>query len=179
MSPLVGLCGRHLLRELAFVFEANGFRWVRLMKRLLRKTCHRVNRSTTKTLTEAECRSVRKQYRTILTQGRKERPKIPIRTKGTRERISKSDAHNLHERLAKHEESVLRFIGDPDVSFTNSAGEQKIRMAKVKIRCLDASAPAATPRYGAGSQAISTQWPYADTTRSLQSRSRSPETPQT
>ncbi len=68
-----------------------------------------------------------KRYRTILTQGARELPDIP--TKGKRGR--KSDAHNLHERLMKHEN--LRFTDDPDVSFTNNAGEQKIRMAKVKV----------------------------------------------
>ena len=32
------------------------------------------------------------------------------------------------------EESVLLFMSDPDVSFTNNTGEQKIRMSKVKIK---------------------------------------------
>ena len=128
------LCGSHLLRELTFVVESNGFRWARLMKKLLREACHRVNKSATKVLAEAERLAVRKRYRTILTQGGKELPEIPPRQKGKRGRVAKSDAHNLHERLAKHEESVLRFMGDPDVSFTNNTGEQKIRMAKVKIK---------------------------------------------
>ena len=86
------------------------------------EACHRVNKSATKTLTEAVRLAVRKRYRTILTQGGKELPEIPPRPKGKRGRIAKSDAHNLHERLAKHEESVLRFMGDPDVSFTNNTG---------------------------------------------------------
>ena len=60
-------------------------------------------------------------------------PPPPARPKGKRGQIAKSDAHNLHERLVKHEESVLRFMSDPHVSFTNNAGERKIRMAKVKI----------------------------------------------
>ena len=34
----------------------------------------------------------------------------------------------------RHEESVLRFMGDPHVSFTNNAGKRKIRMAKVKMK---------------------------------------------
>ena len=59
---------------------------------------------------------------------------IPSRPKGKRGRTAKSDAHNLHERLVKHEESVLRFMSDPHVSFTNNAGERKIRMAKVKMK---------------------------------------------
>jgi len=123
-----------LLRELTFIVDSNGFRWARLMKKLLREACHRVNRSDAKTLTAAERRAVRKRYRTILTQGGKELPEIPPRPKGKRGRVAKSDAHNLHERLEKHEESVLRFTANPDVSFTNNAGEQKIRMSKVKIK---------------------------------------------
>ncbi len=104
------------------------------MKKLLREACHRVNRSTAKVLTETGRAAVRRRYRTILTRGGKELPEIPPRPKGKRGRIAKSYAHNLHERLAKHEGSVLRFMGDPDVSFTNNAGERKIRMAKVKIK---------------------------------------------
>ena len=128
------LCGSHLLRELAFVFESSGIRWARLMRKLLREACHAVNRSTAKTPSEAERRAIRKRCRTIPTRGGKELPEIPPRPKGKRGRIAKSDDRNLHERLAKHEESVLRFMGDPDVSFTNNAGERKIRMAKVKIK---------------------------------------------
>ena len=148
------LCGSHLLRELTFIVDSNGFRWARLMKSLLREVCHRVNRSDTKTLAEAQRLAVRKRYRTILTQGARELPDIPPRPKGKRGRIAKSDAHNLHERLAKHEESVLRFMGDPHTSFTNNTGEQKIRMAKVKIKgvgMLPNPAPRRSP--GAGSQA--------------------------
>ncbi len=66
-------------------------------------------------------------------QGGKELPAVPPRAKGQRGRIAKSDAHNLYERLAKHEETVLRFLHDPDVSFTNNAGERGPRMSKVKM----------------------------------------------
>ena len=38
-----GLCGSHLLRELAFVIDANGYRWAALMKRLLQETCKEVS----------------------------------------------------------------------------------------------------------------------------------------
>ena len=127
------LCGSHLLRELVFIVESNDFRWARLMKNLLRETCHRVNKSDTRALSQAECRSVVKRYRTILTQGAKELPDIPPRPKGKRGRIARSHAHNLHERLVRHEESVLRFMRDPDTSFTNNTAEQKIRMVKIKV----------------------------------------------
>jgi len=128
------LCGAHLLRELTFVADSNDYRWARLMKTLLRGACHRVNKSATRTLTAPERRRIVKRYRTILTQGARELPDIPPRPKGQRGRIAKSDAHNLHERLVRHGESVLRFMAEPDVSFTNNAGERKIRMAKVKIK---------------------------------------------
>ncbi len=58
------LCGSHLLRELTFVVESNGYRWARLMKSLLREVCHKVNKSASKTLNEADRRAVRKRYRT-------------------------------------------------------------------------------------------------------------------
>ena len=128
------LCGSHLLRELTFIVESNGYRWVRLMKKVLCEICHEVNKSETGVLGEAECRKYRKRYRTILTQGGKEMPGIPQRREGKRGRIAKSFAHNLLERLLKHEGSVLRFMSEPDVSFTNNAGERKIRMSKVKMK---------------------------------------------
>ena len=128
------VCGSHLLRDLAFVIDSNNYRWARLMKKLLREICDKVNKSETGVLSEAECRRYVKRYRTILTQGGKEMPKIPQRREGQRGRIAKSDAHNLHEAMLILEESVLRFMSDPDVSFTNNTGEQKIRMSKVKIK---------------------------------------------
>ena len=102
------------------------------MKALLRAACHQLNGSQSKALSTAACKALRKRYRTILTQGRRELPAIPPRTKGQRGRIAKSDPHNLHERLTQHEESVLRFLHDPDVSFATNAGERGLRMSKVK-----------------------------------------------
>ena len=128
------VCGSHLLRDLAFVVDFNNYRWARLMKKLLCEICDKVNKSETGVLSEAECRRYVKRYRTILTQGGKEMPKIPQRREGQRGRVAKTDAHNLHEAMLILEESVLRFMSDPDVSFTNNTGKQKIRMSKVKIK---------------------------------------------
>ena len=128
------VCESHLLRDITFVVDSNNYRWVRLMKKLLCECCDAVNKSETGVLSEAECRKYVKRYRTILTQGGKEMPEIPKRRDGKRGRIAKSDAHNLHEALSILEECVLRFMSDPDVSFTNNTGEQKIRMSKVKIK---------------------------------------------
>ncbi len=100
------LCGSHLLRALTFVVDSNAMRWARLMTTLLRLTCHRVNTSPIKTLPEDIRRTVRTRYRAILEHGTRELPAIPPRPKGKRGRLAKSDAHNLHERLVRHEDSV-------------------------------------------------------------------------
>ena len=104
------------------------------MKKLLQEYCHKVNESETKALSKEEYRKCVKRYRTILTQGGKEMPEIPQRPKGKRGRIAKPFSHKMHERLFEKEDSVLRFITDPNVSFTNNTGEQKIRMSKVKMK---------------------------------------------
>ena len=128
------LCGAHLLRELAFVWESGDFRWARRMMTLLRKTCHRVNSSEAKALPDEEYRKVRTRYRNILTLGARELPDIPMPQNKKRGRIAKSAAHNLHERMKNHETEILRFAIDPYTSFTNNVGERGLRMSKVKMK---------------------------------------------
>jgi hypothetical protein len=127
-----GLCGSHLLRELTFIIEANGYAWARNMKRLLQETCIKVSQSTEKKLDDKDLANLQKRYRNILTRGAKELPVIPPKPSGKRGKLAKSDAHNLLERMQTHEESVLLFAKDPHVSFTNNRAERDLRMAKVK-----------------------------------------------
>jgi transposase len=126
------LCGSHLLRELTFVVETNGYAWAAHMKRLLKDTCKAVAQSPTKCLSENDYKNLQKRYRTILTQGAKELPPIPPRQNGKRGRIAKSDAHNLWERLKVREQAVLLFAKLPHVAFTNNRAERDLRMSKVK-----------------------------------------------
>jgi len=127
-----GLCGSHLLRELTFIIDANGYAWARNMKRLLQESCVNVSKSPEKTLEAKALANLQKRYRNILTRGAKELPAIPPKTNGKRGKLAKSDAHNLLERLQKHEASVLRFTKEPHVSFTNNRAERDLRMSKVK-----------------------------------------------
>jgi hypothetical protein len=127
-----GLCGSHLLRELAFVVESNRFRWAARMKRLLQGACKRVSERQEKCLDDKEYARLQKCYQKILEQGVSEMPPIPDKPEGKRGKIAKSDAHNLLERLQKHEASVLLFAKDPLVPFTNNRGERDLRMSKVK-----------------------------------------------
>ena len=126
------LCGAHLLRELTFIVDAHDYAWAKRMKRLLLHACHEVAQRDDKTLSEREYKAVQKRYRTILTQGEKELPPIPPRQKGQRGKVAKSDAHNLWERMKKHESAVLRFAKHPHVAFTNNRAERDLRMSKVK-----------------------------------------------
>lgn len=127
-----GLCGSHLLRELTFIIDSNGYAWAKNMKKLLQRTCKLVSQSKNKQLTDEAYANLQKCYRNILTRGEKELPPIPPKPKGKRGKIAKSDAHNLWERLKEHESAVLLFARNPYVSFTNNRAERDLRMAKVK-----------------------------------------------
>jgi transposase len=127
-----GLCGSHLLRELTFVIEANGYRWAASMQRLLLESAKQVANSAHKCLSEDDHLKLTKRYRVILARGAMELPPIPPRQEGQRGRVAKSDAHNLWERLARHEAAVLLFAKRPEVAFTNNRAERDLRMSKVK-----------------------------------------------
>lgn len=127
-----GLCGGHLLRELTFIIDSNGYRWAKKMKRLLQKACKMVSSRKEKCLTADEYLKLARLYRKIIAAGEKELPAIPEKTTKRRGKVAKSDAHNLWDRLKKYETSVLLFARVPHVSFTNNRAERDLRMAKVK-----------------------------------------------
>lgn len=126
------LCGSHLLRELTFIKDSNGYKWASNMKRMLQETCKIISKRDSKQLTEQEYKNLQKRYRNILTRGEKELPAIPPKQNGKRGKVAKSDAHNLWERLKDHESAVLLFAKLPYVSFTNNRAERDLRMSKVK-----------------------------------------------
>src|SRR5487761_1906395 len=51
-----GLCGAHLLRELAFIVEADRYPWAKNMKRLLQETCTKVAQRKRKKISARESR---------------------------------------------------------------------------------------------------------------------------
>lgn len=127
-----GLCGSHLLRELTFIVDSNQYRWAENIKRLLKQTCRIVANREAKCLDDKEYANLQKRYRNILTRGFRELPEVPPRPAGRRGKLAKSDAHNLWERLKKHEAAVLLFAKKGHVPFTNNRAERDLRMAKVK-----------------------------------------------
>ena len=120
------------LKALAMTAAEEASMWGVKAVPLARTVRHQVSKRDDKTLTPSEYKALQKRYRTILTQGARELPPIPPRQNGQRGKVAKSDAHNLWERMQKHEIAVLRFAKHPDVAFTNNRAERDLRMAKVK-----------------------------------------------
>ena len=127
-----GLCGAHLLRELTFIVNANDYRWAANIKKLLIETSKKVSKRKRKKLSQKEYANLQKRYRNIMTRGENELPEIPPKPNGQRGRMAKSAAHNLWERLSRHEDAVLLFAKNSHVPFTNNRAERDLRMAKVK-----------------------------------------------
>jgi transposase len=126
-----GLCGAHLLRELKFAHEEQRQAWAFEMSQwLLYLSELRAARSDAPFSAEGLA-FFEAHYEAILARGAAELPPPPERVAG-RGRLPKSKSANLHERLVKHRDAVLRFVHDPQVPFTNNLAEQAVRMAKVQ-----------------------------------------------
>ena len=163
-----GVCGAHLLREITFIVESNGYAWAKNIKRLLQQTCRRVSRRQRKRLSPREYAALQQHYRNILTRAEHKLPPIPARHNGNRRRIAKSDAHNLWGRLKEHETAVLLFAKDPNVPFTNNRAERNLRMSKVKQKVSGCFRKAQRP--AAASPATCRPWPTKASTLSSLSK---------
>ncbi len=135
---LHGLCNTHHLRELLFLYEEQNQAWAgKMIKALLDMHDFTLTRKEMPIiqLTEEEKAPWLAHYRTIIGQGWNENPlplSAPVPKK--RGRVKKTKAQNLLVRLEGHESSVLAFLHDLNVPFTNNLGEQDIRMLKVRMK---------------------------------------------
>ncbi len=126
------LCGPHLLRELKFLEDSNGYKWATNMKKLLQEAAKTVSsRTKMRTLYEREYIKLQSRYRNILTRALKELPDFPEAT-GKRGRPKHTDAQNLWLRLNEHEESVLKFAAIKEIDFSNNRAERDLRVNKLK-----------------------------------------------
>jgi transposase len=120
-----GLCNAHLLRELNFFSEEKGHQWAARMQNLLLQA-----------LKDPQAKSARgwkQNYTRILNEARSEHPYTPARRrKKQRGRSARPAVNNLIERFEKHKDSILRFIFEQPVPFTNNQAERDLRMAKVQ-----------------------------------------------
>lgn len=131
---LHGLCNAHLLRELVFLVEQQGQRWARKMFLFLLAMHRYVKRQRDRAspITSAHISRCRKRYAALIAQGRLENPPLPPPLVKRRGRVGKAKAQNLLDRLETHSDSVLAFLYDPSVPFSNNQAEQDLRMMKVQ-----------------------------------------------
>lgn len=120
------LCNAHIMRELKGAEEKYGCHWAKLMHALF-KAMYKVCEDGGGSVPADMRKKLRTRYRTILTNGEKE---CGITDDLGKQKRTKPQ--NLLIRLREHEESVLRFLEDPAIPFTNNLAENALRMAKVQ-----------------------------------------------
>lgn len=129
-----GLCNAHLLRELTFLHDVLGQRWAKRMLELLL----RMHRSVASDRDVGSSASPRLaawtwKYKALLREGfaenRERKTPVGPRPRGHPKRTK---AQNLLFRLRLHERSVLAFLHDFRVPFSNNQAEQDLRMMRVQ-----------------------------------------------
>jgi len=133
---LHALCNAHILRELVFAHEVNKQAWAKsLFDLLIDMNNKRDEQMRVASHFPEECLlEWHQKYKEILSEGQKANPPIipaPDAPK-KRGRKKQSKTQNLIGRLIANEESVLAFLHDFRVPFTNNLTEQAARMMKVK-----------------------------------------------
>ena len=125
-DALHALCNQHLLRELKFLVEQHQEAWAAELSRFLLdwKDDPLIHSG----LDEAQFKRAHARYQAIVRQGRRAYP----RRQPGQGRTRQCKAANLLDRLEDFDLSVLAFLIDPNVPFTNNQGEQDIRMIKIK-----------------------------------------------
>lgn len=133
-----GLCGAHLLRDCRFAWKEEKERWAGSMHSFLAEACAAVNRAAAQGRTRFNSHTIQwweDRYDAILRAGlRLHASKKPMPRTGERGRIKQRFGKNLIDSLTEHRESVLRFLRDFSVPFTNNQAERDVRMSKVKLK---------------------------------------------
>lgn len=130
------VCNAHVIRELTFALEEFKQRWAGKLKKLLCRIHTLVERrrdSGISMLDERTLKRNRARYAALIVRGLRINP----RQRGSphiRGRIKQSKVRNLLERLRYHADSVLLFMYDFTVPFTNNLAERGLRMSKVKMK---------------------------------------------
>ena len=119
-------CNAHHIRELEAVSKYDKESWAAPLKKLLQFACYRAKLPDVLRYQER----ISNQYDVWIEQGLQYHqllPPLESRT-GKKQRTG----YNLLIRLRDNKDSVLRFMYEPEVPFTNNLAEQDLRMMKVK-----------------------------------------------
>jgi transposase len=125
------LCNAHLMRELQGVCENENHRWPQELFGLFEMMSCTSAAAEGSALSSELAGWFEQTYDEILRRGQSELAP-PRKKPGARGRAKNTRAANLHERLSKHRDAVLRFLRDPGVPFTNNQAERDIRMVKLR-----------------------------------------------
>ncbi len=128
-----GLCNPHLLRELTFLFEQQDQTWAKKMFDLLLDMNDFVGDQNDQ-LTPGQKDPWLKQFHKILSEGWEANPLPEKPKKKKRGRQAKTKSQNLLTRFDDFEDSILAFLHDINVPFSNNLAEQDIRMIKVRLK---------------------------------------------
>lgn len=118
------LCNAHHLRELKFLYECQNMKWAKLMTDFLVEVNDKKQlflKTKKHTFSKHKLKEYELSYDDILKKAQKEQAR-----RGT------ITSRNLLKRLREYKSSVLLFIRDFSVPFTNNGSERDIRMHKVK-----------------------------------------------
>jgi transposase len=154
-------CNVHLLRELVFLSEEQGYVWAHALKELLleMKEATREARSQARYgLHPLEVADWEAQFLRLLEQGDLAHPRATAPA-GTRGKCKQTPGRNLVDRLRKYQKAFLCFLEDLRVDFDNNLAERDLRMIKVQQKI------SGTFRSLAGAQAFSRIRGYLSTLR--------------
>ena len=127
-----GICNAHLLRELQFVEEQLHQPWAALMQALLLEMHQARQAHPDQPLAPQSQLDGILRYQSLLQAGRQANPPLPPSSQPHRGRRKQTKPQNLLDRMEKYQSSILAFLDDPQVPFTNNQAEQDIRMIKVQ-----------------------------------------------
>jgi transposase len=127
-------CKSHLLRELIFLFEQHRQPWAGDLHDLFMDMflCVQNRKARDAPVTEKEYKRWSQQYWKILRAGRRANPLTPKQRANPRAKQSKEQ--NLLDRLEGYDESILAFLWNLDLPFTNNEAERAFRMMKVRLK---------------------------------------------
>ena len=130
-----GLCNVHLERDLQAVLELDLQPWAGAMRALLGTAEQAVGAAVAAGedhLPAERLAVLTTHYHELIAQGLAANPLSDPPPVPRRGRPKKSKARNLLERLQTHAESVLRFLHDFRVPFSNNQAERDLRMVKTQ-----------------------------------------------
>lgn len=120
------LCNQHHLRELKAIIEHDKEPWAEKMRRLLRVALRCRHFYDGKAIPFARIKWLTQIYDKIVRQGLAfHTAQTPLPCKSKQGRQPRRTGHNLLLRLLHYKQDVLRFLHDPEVSFTNNDAERE------------------------------------------------------